>query len=107
MLPSNALCCCCCLLLLLMQHRCNGLILPRHNAAGSSIVAGFSATILPAATLWLKESCRQQHRGCHNTAALALILLQGQDCGSHDIANSKIVAGTILLPLQMLRALYI
>ena len=88
------------------RPRCKILILPRHNAVGSSIVAGFSAIILPAATLWLPESCRQQHRGCHNIAALALILLQGQDCGSHDIADGKIVAATILLPLLMLCALY-
>ena len=54
-----------------------------HNIAGSNIVA-----------LWLPKSCRQQHHGCHNIAALALILLQGQDCGSHNIADGRIMAAS-------------
>ena len=80
------------------SDRCNVLILPRHNAAGSSIMAGYSATILPAARLWLPQYCRQQHRGCHNIAALALILLLGQDYGRHNIADGKIAAAITLLP---------
>ena len=47
------------------------------------------ARILPAATSWL-----------HNIAALVLILLQGHVYASHDIADGKVVAATILLPLQ-------
>ena len=80
------------------ECRCNVLILPRHNAAGSSIMAGYSATILPAARLWLPQHCRQQHRGCHNIAALALILLLGQDYGRHNIADGRIAAAITLLP---------
>ena len=44
-------------------YRCNVLILLRHNTAAGSIMAGYSAKMLPAARLWLPQSCRQQHIG--------------------------------------------
>ena len=70
---------------------------------GSRIMA---TTILPAATLWLPQSCCQQYRGCHNLAPAARLKQGQQYCGSHDVADVKIVAATILLPLQILCPLH-
>ena len=59
-----------------------------------------AATILPAAMLWLPQSCRQQYCGCHNLAPAARLRQGQQYCGSYDVAAGNIVAVTILLPAR-------
>ena len=51
-----------------------------------------AATILPAAMLWLPQSCRQQYCACHNLAPAARLKQGQQYCDSHNLAAGKLVA---------------